>query len=143
MSHLHVYRTVYGIHKPDKERFMSITDKVRYICITDKVRYTRNTDFVYNGQKTLVPTGTLYARFTVVPTLCTMEGNILLNDALNTFYLWLYGIGYMVRDHSYCARGNLWLPLQGLLFLISSSGSFIDRIAHNMAFVVEHWWNKK
>ena len=33
--------------------------------ITDKVRYTRNTDFVYNGQKTLVPTGTLYARFTV------------------------------------------------------------------------------
>ena len=33
--------------------------------ITDKVRYTRNTDFVYNGQKPLVPTGTLYARFTV------------------------------------------------------------------------------
>ena len=44
---------------------MSITDKVRYIRITDKVRYTRNTDFVYNGHKTLVPTGTLYARFTV------------------------------------------------------------------------------
>ena len=57
---------MYGIHIPDKVRFMSITDKVRYIRITDKVRYTRNTDFVYNGQKTLVPTGTLYARFTVV-----------------------------------------------------------------------------
>ena len=56
---------MYGIHIPDKVRFMSITDKVRYIRITDKVRYTRNTDFVYNGQKTLVPTGTLYARFTV------------------------------------------------------------------------------
>ena len=67
MSHLRVYRTVYGIHIPDKVRFMSITDKVRYIHITDKVRYTRNTDFVYNGQKTLVPTGTLYARFTVYP----------------------------------------------------------------------------
>ena len=67
VSHLRVYRTVYGIHIPDKVRFMSITDKVRYIRITDKVRYTRNTDFVYNGQKTLVPTGTLYARFTVFP----------------------------------------------------------------------------
>ena len=58
-------RTLYGIHIPDKVLFMSITDKVRYILITDKVRYTRNTDFVYNGHKTLVPTGTLYARFTV------------------------------------------------------------------------------
>ena len=58
VSHLRVYRTVYGIHIPDKVRFMSITNKVRY---------TRNTDFVYNGQKTLVPTGTLYARFTVFP----------------------------------------------------------------------------
>ena len=35
------------------------------MSITDEVRYTRNTDFVYNGQKTLVPTGTLYARFTI------------------------------------------------------------------------------
>ena len=33
--------------------------------ITDKVRYMHNTDFVYNGQKTLVPTGTFYARFSV------------------------------------------------------------------------------
>ena len=65
VSHLRVYRTLYGIHIPDKVLFMSITDKVRYIRITDKVRYTRNTDFVYNGHKTLVPTGTLYARFTV------------------------------------------------------------------------------
>ena len=24
---------------------------------------------------------------------------ILFNDTLNTFYLWLYGIGYMVKDH--------------------------------------------
>ena len=31
-------------------------DKVRFMSITDKVRYTHNTDFVYNGQKTLVPT---------------------------------------------------------------------------------------
>ena len=24
---------------------------------------------------------------------------VLLNDALNTFYLQLYGVGYMVKDH--------------------------------------------
>ena len=28
------------------------------------------------------------------------EGNVLFNDALNTFYLRLYGIRYMVKDHS-------------------------------------------
>ena len=26
--------------------------------------------------------------------------NFLFNNALNTFYLWLYGVGYMVKDHS-------------------------------------------
>ena len=28
------------------------------------------------------------------------EGNVLFNDALNTFYLRLYGFGHMVKDHS-------------------------------------------
>ena len=28
------------------------------------------------------------------------EGNVLFNDAQNTFYLWLYGIRHMVKDHS-------------------------------------------
>ena len=28
-----------------------------------------------------------------------MEGDVLLNDALSTFYLQLYGV-YMVKDHS-------------------------------------------
>ena len=27
------------------------------------------------------------------------EGNVLFNDAFNTFYLRLYGIGDMVKDH--------------------------------------------
>ena len=26
------------------------------------------------------------------------EGNVLFNDTLNTFYLWLYGVGHMVKD---------------------------------------------
>ena len=27
------------------------------------------------------------------------ERNVLFTDALNTFYLWLYGIRHMVKDH--------------------------------------------
>ena len=52
------------------------------------------------------------------------EGNVLFNDALNTFYLRLYGVWHMVKDHSDSERGNPLLP-HGLLFLISSKGSFI------------------
>ena len=52
------------------------------------------------------------------------EGNVLFHDALNTFYLQLYGVRHMVKDHSDSERENL-LPSHGLLFLISSKGSFI------------------
>ena len=47
------------------------------------------------------------------------EGNYLYNDALNTFYLRLYGVGHMVKNHSDSERGNPLLP-HGLLFPISS-----------------------
>ena len=52
------------------------------------------------------------------------EGNVLFNDALNTFYLWLYGVRHMVKDHSDSEKGNPLLPYR-LLFPISSKGSFI------------------
>ena len=55
------------------------------------------------------------------------EGNVLFNDALNTFYLRLYGVGHMVKDHSDSERGNP-LPQHGLLFPINSKGSFICTI---------------
>ena len=45
------------------------------------------------------------------------EGNVLFNDTLNTFYLRLYGVRHMVKDHS-----------DTLLFPISSKGSFICTI---------------
>ena len=64
------------------------------------------------------------------------EGRVLFNDALNTIYLRLYGVGHMAKDHSDSERGNP-LPPHGLLFPISSKGSFIctipDRIAHTTA----------
>ena len=77
------------------------------------------------------------------------EGNGFFNDALNTFYLQLYGVRHMVKDHSDSERGNL-LPPHGLLFPISSKGSFIciipDRMTHTTAFVtpvVEHWLERE
>ena len=38
------------------------------------------------------------------------EGNILFNDALNTFYSQLYGVKHMVKDHSDSERGHPLLP---------------------------------
>ena len=50
--------------------------------------------------------------------------SVLFNDTLNTFYLRLYGVEHMVKDHSDSERGNP-LPPYGLLFPINSKGSFI------------------
>ena len=55
------------------------------------------------------------------------EGNVLFSDALNTFYLRLYVVRYMVKDHSDKERGNP-LPPHGLLFSINSKGYFICTI---------------
>ena len=63
------------------------------------------------------------------------KGNVLLHDALNTFYLRLYGVGHVVKDHSDSERGNP-LPPHGLLFSINSKGSFICTLVTR---VVEHW----
>ena len=52
------------------------------------------------------------------------EGNVLFDDALNIFYLRLYGVGYMVKNHSDTERGNPLHPQNGLLFPISRKGSF-------------------
>ena len=55
------------------------------------------------------------------------EGNVLFNDALNTFYLLLYGVTHMVKDHSDSEKGNP-LPPHRLLLSINSKGSFICTI---------------
>ena len=47
------------------------------------------------------------------------EGHFLFNNALNTFYLRLYGVRHMVEDHSESERGNP-LPPHRLRFPISS-----------------------
>ena len=49
------------------------------------------------------------------------ERNVLFNDALNTFYLRLYGVRHMVKDHSDSEKGNPLPPY-------NSKGSFIYTI---------------
>ena len=55
------------------------------------------------------------------------ERHVLFNDALNTFYLRLYGVRHMVKDHSDSEKGNP-LPPHRLLLSINSKGSFICTI---------------
>ena len=55
------------------------------------------------------------------------EGNVLFNDALNTFYLWLYGVVLIVKIHKNSERENPLPPIHGLLFSISI-GYFICTI---------------
>ena len=50
------------------------------------------------------------------------EGNVLFNDEINTFYLRLYGVRHMVKDHSDSEKGNP-LPPHRLLFPIKSKDS--------------------
>ena len=80
--------------------------------------WSQTTDAPLDGRKTGANEGRLERK---------KEGNDLFNNTLNTFYLRLYGIGYMVKDHSDSERGNL-LPLHELLFPINSKGSFICTI---------------
>ena len=56
------------------------------------------------------------------------ERTVLFNDALNTFYLRLYGVGHMAKDKSNSERGNLLPLLRGLLIPISIKGSVICTI---------------
>ena len=73
------------------------------------------------------------------------EGNGLFNDALNTLYLRLYGVGHRLKDHSDNERGNpeTLSDLQQWLFYMHHP---TDRIALTTAFVtpvVEHWLERE
>ena len=51
------------------------------------------------------------------------EGNVLFNDALNTFYLQLYGIRHMVEDHSDCEKeGRKYLTMHSTHFIYGYMG---------------------
>ena len=45
-----------------------------------------------------------------IPFVRERERNVLFNDALNTFYLQLYGVRHIVEDHPDSERENPLLP---------------------------------
>ena len=55
---------------------------------------------------------------------CLKQGRKEMFYLMTHLYLRLYGVRHMVKDHSDSERGNP-LPTHGLLFSISSKGSFI------------------
>ena len=71
-------------------------------------------DDTSHHERTLLPRS-----YISLPHTHRKEGNALFNDALNTFYLRLYGIGYMVNDHSDSERENP-LPSHRLLFPLAA-----------------------
>ena len=86
----------------------------------------------------------------IVKQLTERERNVLFNNALNTFYLRLYGVRHIVKDHSDSEKWNP-LPPHRLLLLINSKVFFYmhhptDRITHTTNFVtpvVEHWLERE
>ena len=85
-------------------------------------------EWVRQGQNLTSVTRVCEGFWVAVENTRRKKGNVLFNDALNTFCLRLYGVGHMVKDHSDNEKGNL-LPPHGLLFPISSKGSFICTIS--------------
>ena len=69
----------------------------------------------------------LFEHLMTLPHTRERERDVLFNDALNTFYLLLYGVRHMVKDHSDSEKGNP-LPPHRLLLSINSKGSFICTI---------------
>ena len=82
---------------------------------------------------------TLCRHFMGYKRLVRKEGNVLFNDALNTFCLRLYDDGNVVKHDPDSERRNPLPPLHRLLFPISSKGSFMYTILQNSTLVVEHW----
>ena len=60
------------------------------------------------------------------------EGNILFNDALNTFYLRLYGVRHMVKDLSDSEKGNSFRLAARVLLYASSHRQ--DNTDHSLCY---------
>ena len=75
-----------------------------------------------------------------------MEGNVLFNDALNTFYLRLYGVGHMVKYHSDSARkpaAATWVHHEGLIWRpIAPWANTLTTELHLAPYVVATMWRR-
>ena len=96
-------------------------EDVSLIAVASRSRLPRTTHTQLQLPFCVTVSRCKYSRTVQIP---YANRSILFNDALNTFYLRLYGVKHMVKDHSDSERGNP-LPPHGLLFPISSKGSFV------------------
>ena len=78
------------------------------------------------------------------------ERNVLFNNALNTFYLRIYGVRHMVKKDHYDSEKGHPLPPHRLLLSINSKFFYMHhpthRITHTTAFVtpvMEHWLERE
>ena len=60
------------------------------------------------------------------------ERKYFFNNIFNTFYLWVYGVGPLGK------KRNPLPPLHGLLFMISSKGSFIGTILQTLVYMLSY-----
>ena len=67
------------------------------------------------------------------------EGHVLFNDALNTFYFRLYGVGHMVKDHSDSERGNSFRLAAMVLLYASSHRQDTTWLEHWLEREVAQW----
>ena len=84
---------------------------------------THSTHFIYGyteGSKEMVYLTTHSTHFIYGYMEGRKEGTVLFNDVLNTFYLRLYGVRHMVKDHSDSERGE-----REMFYLTTHSTHFI------------------
>ena len=122
----------YNIRQIDKIIFFKY--KTRQIKATEKNKIYQNVICSNSHHKTLWMLKHEEYSLLLTIIIFTWYGNVLFNDTLNSL-IWLYGVGHMVKDHLVNKTGNPLPPLHGLLFSISSKGSFICTIPHTTAFV--------
>ena len=75
---------------------------------------THSTHYIYGRKE-----GNVLFNDTLNTFYLQKEVNVLFNDTLNTFYLRLYGVRYMVEDHSDSERGNLLQCIQKAICAIT------------------------
>ena len=104
-----------------------------FSCIFKKLKHisclSRTVGYYFEGKKIVcgITEALNFCSELVVFVSSERERNVLFNDTLNTFYLRLYGVRHMVKDHSDSEKGNP-LPPHRLLLSINSKGSFICTI---------------
>ena len=62
------------------------------------------------------------------------EGNVLFNDALNTFYVRLYGVRHMVKDQSICCRHMVYSFRLAARVLLYASSHRQDNTYHGLCY---------